>query len=141
MKDKERTVEEIESSDTLGGVWEGGVQGRGTWRGCPYLREIIPSDASDWRKRGSTRFIRIAIFLFHRTNRRDFPTSSRRNDKKEWADSAATYILTVKRFDLNVTIVVKVRWMHRKVPMDPSALCETADQMDLISRCLADNAF
>ena len=93
MKDKERTVEEIESSDTLGGVWEGGVQGRGTWRGCPYLREIIPSDASNWRKRGSTRFIRIAIFLFHRTNRRDFPTSSRRsNDKKEWADSAATYI-------------------------------------------------
>ncbi len=44
------------------------------------------------------------------------------------------HILTAKRFDLNVTVAVKL-------PMDPSALCQTADQMDLISRYLLDNAF
>ena len=32
MKDKEIKLEEIESSNTLGGVEEGGVQGRGKWR-------------------------------------------------------------------------------------------------------------
>jgi len=76
MKDKELTVEEIESSHTLGGVWEAGVQGRCTWRGCPYVREIITSDASDWRKRGPTRFLaifRIAIFSFHRHESTGFP--------------------------------------------------------------------
>ncbi len=34
MKDKELKLDEIESSHTLGGPGEGGVQGRGKWRGC-----------------------------------------------------------------------------------------------------------
>ena len=34
MKNKELKLEEIESSHTLGGAGEGGVQGRGKWRGC-----------------------------------------------------------------------------------------------------------
>ena len=34
MKDKERNLDEIETSHTLGGAGDGGVQGRGKWRGC-----------------------------------------------------------------------------------------------------------
>jgi hypothetical protein len=40
MKDKEVNLEEIESSHTLGGVGEGGVQGRGKWRGCTYYSVV-----------------------------------------------------------------------------------------------------
>ncbi len=34
MKDKELKLEDFEVSLTLGGAGEGGVQGRGKWRGC-----------------------------------------------------------------------------------------------------------
>ena len=34
MKDKDLKIEEIETSLTLGGTGEGGVQGRGKWKGC-----------------------------------------------------------------------------------------------------------
>ena len=45
MKDKVIKFEEIEVSHTLGGSGEGGVQGRGKWRGYTYysvVRYTIP---------------------------------------------------------------------------------------------------
>jgi hypothetical protein len=83
----------------------------------PYLREIIPSDASNWRKRGSTRFIRIAIFSFYRKNRRDFPTSSRVVMTKRNGQTQLPHILTVKE-------IRSERHHSSQSAMDPS---ESAD--------------
>jgi hypothetical protein len=40
MKDKVLKLEEIEASHKLGGVKEGGVQGRVKWRGCTCYSSV-----------------------------------------------------------------------------------------------------
>jgi hypothetical protein len=56
MKDKELNLEEIEDSHTLGGSGEGGVQGRGKWRGCTCYSVVRYTIASNGRTgTGTTR--------------------------------------------------------------------------------------
>ena len=50
MKDKEIKLEEIETSHTLGGVGEGGVQGRGKWRGYTSYSVVRYTNAK-WLRR------------------------------------------------------------------------------------------
>ena len=52
MKDKEMKFEEIEVTHTLGGAGEGGVQGRGKWRGCTCYSTVKYTKAKWSRRNG-----------------------------------------------------------------------------------------